>query len=227
MMRNTYLAVLFVLLLALGYGLSEGFSDTELVAEQALSQVHQSVQDETISKTSLVDASTQSKELDQVNWEPDAETVNKQQSSIAPYRITPSQPEYGELMAMYRIAGGPFMREGTAYFYFANKEEPYFLASPPELNDLMSNDTDQFIELKVEAFNQSDEDYTDNWGGDFSDLEVNYHYCKETSCLVRASHVSVTYLRDYVAGYEQNHPELQVDSMTTAGGDLLLIYRRR
>ncbi|TVP13737.1 hypothetical protein [Shewanella sp. KCT] len=239
-MKKAYLAVLSILLLALCFSLFLRHTYTGDVVEQGAMQrqvKHLQAQDEADIKAAIVDNQPpleQDSEISQSSSQPDAglASADQQNSSIrtAPlssYRVTPSQAEFASLMELYLTAEGPFMREGTAYFYVANQQEPYFLASPPELNDLMANDTDQYIELKVEEFNQTDEAYGDNWGGDFTELEVNYQYCKQSSCLLRASHESVTFLRNYVTRYEQSHPELEIDSMTTVGGDLLLIYRRR
>ncbi|QYJ97691.1 hypothetical protein K0J45_00025 [Shewanella alkalitolerans] len=239
-MKKAYLAVLSILLLALGFGLFLGDTDKGVTREQGAMQEqvkHLKAQDEADIKVAIADiqpSSGKDSEISPSNSQPDADLASADQqnsstrsTSLSSYRVTPSQAEYASLMELYLADEGPFMREGTAYFYVANQQEPYFLASPPELNDLMANDTDQYIELKVEEFNQIDEAYGDNWGGDFTELVVNYHYCKQSRCLLRASHESVTFLRDYVARYEQSHPELEVDSMTTAGGDLLLIYRRR
>lgn len=239
-MKKAYLAALSILLLALGFGLFLSHTDTGAVVEQGAMQElvkHLQAQDEADIKAAIVDNQPpleQDSKISLSNGQPDADlaSADQQNSStrsapLSSYRVTPYQAEYASLMDLYLAAEGPFMREGTAYFYVANLQEPYFLASPPELNDLMANDTDQYIELKVEEFNQIDEAYGDNWGGDFTELVVNYHYCKQSRCLLRASHESVTFLRDYVARYEQSHPELEVDSMTTAAGDLLLIYRRR
>ncbi|QDF73685.1 MULTISPECIES: hypothetical protein [Shewanella] len=165
--------------------------------------------------------------IDNLDSETPATSTEFDIASIEPFKITSSHADYADLLRQYRREAGPFMRDGTAYLYFENEGDPYFLASPPEYNALMLDDPDQLMELKVEEFNQSDGEYADNWGGDFSELRVSYHYCKQDACLLRANHDSVTFLRDYVDRYQQSHPELEITGVSTASGDLLLIYHKR
>lgn len=141
--------------------------------------------------------------------------------------VDPSSKDYLRLLALYREKQGPFMDEGIAYFYKDDNGNPYFLASSPALNELMSNDPDHYIELKVEEFNRIDEAYTDNWGGEFDALNVNFHYCKESTCLVRANHESVTFVREYLAQFEAQHSELDVTATTMASGDVVVLYKKR
>jgi len=81
--------------------------------------------------------------------------------------------------------------------------------------------------LKVEEFNLIDEDYVDNWGGDFEDFVVNYHYCKQSSCLLRAQHDSVNFAREAINKFILSHPELEVQYMSMASGDIVITYQKK
>lgn len=146
---------------------------------------------------------------------------------IRSFNIDSSHNDYQRLYAKYLNESGPFIEAGTAYFYKENDGDPYFIATPPSLNDLMFDDPDQYIELRVAEFNEIDEPYRNNWGGEFELLNVNYHYCKETTCLVRASHDSVTFARDYLEQFQHSHPELDVDFASMSSGDIVLTYSKR
>ncbi|QFU20421.1 hypothetical protein FM038_000025 [Shewanella eurypsychrophilus] len=150
----------------------------------------------------------------------------KQVAAIHPFHIDRSNKEFKRLLAKYEVEKGAFVERGTSYFYKENDGNPYFLASPPSLNNLMFDDPDQYIELRVAEFNEIDEPYSNNWGGEFDMLDVNYHYCKVTTCLVRASHKSLAYARDYLEQFQQYNPDLNIDFTTMSSGDIVLTYSK-
>ncbi|WP_076416439.1 hypothetical protein [Shewanella sp. UCD-KL12] len=146
---------------------------------------------------------------------------------IRSFNIDSSDKNFQRLYAKYLKESGPFVEAGIVYFYKENDGDPHFIATPPSLNDLMFDDPDQYIELRVAEFNEIDEPYSNNWGGLFELLNVNYHYCKETTCLVRASHDSIAFARDYLEQFQHSHPELDVDFASMSSGDIVLTYSKR
>ncbi|GAA0780873.1 MULTISPECIES: hypothetical protein [Pseudomonadati] len=162
---------------------------------------------------------------DEINVE--NSVVNNEISALKKYKIDSSHNDFQRLYNKYLTEKGIFKELGTVYTYKQEGEESYFIAIPPALSLLISEDPDQYIELKVEEFNLIDEDYVDNWGGDFEDFVVNYHYCKQSRCLLRAQHNSVNSAREAINKFILSHPELEVQYMSMASGDIVVTYQKK
>ena len=152
---------------------------------------------------------------------------NNEINKLKKYKIDSSHSDYQRLYNKYLTERGLFAELGTVYIYNEEGDESFFIAIPPDLSSLIVEDPDQYIELKVEEFNLIDEDYVDNWGGDFEDFVVNYHYCKQSICLLRAQHDSVNFAREAINKFILSHPELEVQYMSMASGDIVITYQKK
>lgn len=157
---------------------------------------------------------------------PNDERVAVELKSIHLPRVVLGDDKYQQLFEIYSLKKGPFFHDGVMYLPRHNNQGIAFNGMPSDVAKLILSDPDQYLELVVSSFTETEANWVSNWGGGFDELDINYHYCKPSSCLIRAYHNSVFETIDYVEAFKVSNPDLEVEEHIMRNGSMVLVYSK-
>ena len=123
------------------------------------------------------------------------------------------------------------MEGGNIYFpVYKDQKLSHFNEITQETANAILSEPDNFIEIVVNDFvddNAEHGDWDNNWGNfESNSVQVNFQYCKNSTCLIRGSHQSMQNAIEDVEAYKSQNPNLYIEEYIFTNGSFLLKYSK-